>query len=144
MKTIEWLNRNRIKFESGYKIFDRQTNIISTGNISANTEYGSFVRSYEETECNGFENPKGHLQNFDLDIFQKIGVSNDILYQVRKILKTKGGILYVFKHLKNEKRIIDGVVLTTKDNKLIQKWYCRNTLKSMDAVDEAIKYITED
>ena len=46
MREKEWVNGNKMKIETGHKTFDRQTNIISTGNIIANTLWGFFIRPY--------------------------------------------------------------------------------------------------
>lgn len=71
MKKIEWLNDDRMKIDTGHKAFDLQTNIISTGNIIANTLHGWHVRAHWDVEV-GFGQPPrkpGELQLFDLGWF---------------------------------------------------------------------------
>ena len=66
MKEHEWATPNRMKFDSLHKTFNRQVSCISTGNHIGNTVYSSYIRAYNQTECNGHTFPKGHLQEYDL------------------------------------------------------------------------------
>ncbi len=121
--------------------------IISTGNVIADTQYSGYIRSYEATKCNGYITEKGHLQDYDLSFFIKYGVPNYIIEAVKKSTLIKNTIFYIFKHYIGDKIVIDGCVLTTgynDDYKLIEKWYLRNSIKSIQAVNEAIKYITNE
>lgn len=43
MKKIEWLNNNKMKFESEFKTFNKATNLITTGNVISNTQFSSFI-----------------------------------------------------------------------------------------------------
>jgi len=144
MKKIKWINGNKMLFESDHKTFNRQTNCISTGNVIADTQYSGFIRPYNETECNGFTNPKGHLQEYDLNWLLK-DVPGYVKDWIRKYAKTKSVIAYHFFYRNKERRKIDiGYVVTTpeyKKNKLLNKWYAENTQKVRSVLDEAIKYI---
>ncbi len=149
MKTEEWINDNRMRFDSGFKEFDRQTRIISTGNLVAGTQISSYIRAYNDVKTSvGTTVPKGELQDFDLNGFRNLP------YYVREYIKKMGRfipdqkfILYEFYHhlgKKGSKRTItDGWVLTDKEYKLITYWITGPTWKSRLAVEEAIKYITE-
>jgi len=79
MKKIEWINGNKMKFESPHKTFNNYVTCISAGNVIGGGQTSGFVRGYEETECNGFENPKGHLQEWDLNE----GFAQTLAYQVK-------------------------------------------------------------
>ena len=145
MKKIEWINGNKMKFSSLHKTFNKQADCISTGNVIGDVQLSSFIRPYTKTECNGFTNEKGHLQDFDLQMFIEYNVPRYIIEEVRTFTKKVSAIFYVFKHYNRGQRIIDGCVLTTPDYKrykLIKKWYCQHNAKSMSALDETIKYIT--
>ncbi len=141
MKQIEWVNGNHMRFESEHKTFNRQVGAISTGNVVGSVQYSNFIRGYNETECNGFTNPPGHLQNYDLTK-NIVSLPSSIREAVRKLTHDRGGIIYNFHHRIGYRPIDDGFVLTTKDCTLIKVWYVNNSRKSKSAVNEAIKYIT--
>jgi hypothetical protein len=142
MKKIQWLNGNKMKFSSEHKTFDNQCRCIMVGNQLGDVVLSSYVRAYIETECNGIENEKGHLQEWDLNE----GFLKDFAYYVkdwiRKNVKKESVIAYEFRHFNNNKKIIDGYVITDNKHKLLNVWYEGN-YKNRSAVDEAIKYITE-
>lgn len=142
-KKIEWINGNKMRFESKHKTFNRQTNIISTGNIIANTEYGGFIRAHNEViNPVGEKREPGFLQDFDLRPFKEsLGISYPIEKKVKEYLKEKAGILYCFFHYSRGKRIIDGYVLTDTDHNYIEFWYRNQHWRSNDAIKEALKYI---
>ena len=135
MKKYEWINGNKMKFESGFATFDKQTNYISKGAVISNTQYSSYIRGNE-------------FKAYDLKLFKNLpnfirNIVNQINYQT---------ILYEFSHTsyhedyytgKSKHKIIDGYVLTTTDGHLISKWVLGKTFKSELAINEAIKYITE-
>ena len=135
MKKYEWINGNKMKFESGFATFDKQTNYIGKGAVISNTQYSNYIRGNE-------------FKFYDLESFKNLpnfirNIINQINYQT---------ILYEFSHIsyhedyytgKSKHRIIDGYVLTTTDGHLISKWIIGKTFKSELAVNEAIKYITK-
>ena len=135
MKKYEWINGNKMKFESGFKTFDKQTNYISKGAVISNTQYSSYIRGNE-------------FKFYDLELFHNLpNFIRDILNQIN--YQT---ILYEFSHIsyhedyytgKSKHKIIDGYVLTTTDGHLISKWVLGKTIKSELAVNEAVKYICE-
>lgn len=67
MKKIKWLNPNKMEFLSEHKEFNKQCRYITTGNQIGDVVISSYVRSFYETECNGFQSPFGHLQEWDLN-----------------------------------------------------------------------------
>ena len=142
MKKIQWTNGNKMKFESEHKTFNKQCRCIMVGNQFGDVVLSSYVRAFNETECNGIKNPKGHLQEWDLNE----GFLIDFVYYVkdwiRKHVKKESVIAYEFRHFNNHKKIVDGYVITDNKHKLLEAWYCGN-YKNRSAVDEAIKYITE-
>lgn len=148
MKKHEWDNPNKMHFESPHKTFNRQCRLITAGNQIGDVVYSNYVRPYGETECNGFTNPPGHLQNWDLtkNIVAKT-LPHHIREEIRQLTHDDGGIIYNFHHWSggyHGRRIDDGFVLTTRhdDYKLIEVWYINKDWRAMGAVDEAIKYIT--
>lgn len=144
MKKIEWINPNKMKFESEHKEFNRQCKYITRGNQIGDVVLSGYVRSYEETECNGFTNEKGHLQDYDLN-----WLLEDAPYFVkdwiRDYAKKVSVIGYCFFYRKNGSKISIGYAVTTpeyKKAKLLRKWYVGN-YKRRSALDEAIKYIAD-
>ena len=135
MKKYEWINKNKMKFESGFATFDKQTNYIGKGAVISNTQQSDYIRGNE-------------FKAYDLALFYNLpnfirDILNQIDYQT---------ILYEFRHIsyhedyytgKTKHKIIDGYVLTTIDGHLISKWIIGKTKKSELAVNEAIKYICE-
>ena len=143
MKQIEWVNPNRMKFDSLHKTFNRQVDCISTGNVIGSVQYSSFIRPYTKTTNPvGEEKPQGYLQEWDLKWFREL-VPKWVLDIVRQYTREQYGILYVFKHNSNGRRIVHGAVLTDYDYRLLRKFYLNNNYKSESVVDEATKYITQ-
>ena len=144
MKKAHWDTPNKMRFESPHKTFNRQCKLIVVGNQIGDVVYSNYVRAYSEIECNGFMNPPGHLQNWDLvsNIVSNI-LPGDIREEVRELTREAGGIIYNFHHWNRDTRIDDGFVLTTRNHKLIKVWYSTNNWRARGAVDEAVKYITE-
>lgn len=140
MKKKEWINSNRMKFESGFKAFDKQTQVISTGNVFSRTQLSCFVRPKSETECNGFVRDEGVLQKYDLEqSFLPHRYKND----VAKLADENGGCiayLFFYKKASGKKEYI-GLVITSKDYKHLETFYLTNSNKHFAAVDEAKLYI---
>jgi hypothetical protein len=151
MKQIEWMHSDKMLLESGHKTFNRQTNLITYGNVIANTMYGRFIRPFTETECNGYTREPGHLQKFDLDWYTLIGrqpaVPKTVYKMVRELAQQNQIILYQFHHWTTRRgrsfKIVHGYVITSPDKKLLWYWPCGPTYKSEQVLLEAIKYITE-
>ena len=147
MEKITWKTPHKMEICTGHKTFDKQTNIISTGNIIANTMYGQFVRSRYRLECNGRTNPEGHLQEFDLNGFSSF-LANDS-HDTNKIIKTikrladenNGVIVYViFTRYFGYYSIIGYIITDVKYKLLHRTWY---SVKGQHVINECCKYITE-
>jgi len=142
MKKMEWATPNRMKFESLHKTFNRQVSMISTGNHIGNTVLSGCVRAYNETECNGYTNPKGHLQEYDLGWLVKEAPMVAKQW-IRRQGKDESFILYVFFHRSNGAKIIHGSIVTDGEYNFKIAFYARGGLKSRSIIDEARKYITQ-
>lgn len=141
-KKIRWVNGNHMVFDSLHKTFNRTVGCISKGNVIGGNQYSAYVRPYNRTECNGFENAPGHLQEYDLGWILK-DLPCYVKDYIRREGKTKMLIGYVLFHWNRGRKVFHGYVVTTYENKLMRKWYARNTAKTMSVVDEAVKYITD-
>lgn len=134
--------------ESGWKLFDNQTNCISTGNVYANTQLSSYVRPWAQTECNGFTNEKGHLTMFDLEPFQKFEIPSVIKEIITDVNRKDSVILYMFFVTNKDKRIEPFCwIVTDRLHNLVKcivtcAWQ-ENMDKRERAACEVIKYITE-
>ena len=135
MKKYKWINKNKMKFESGFSTFDKQTNYIGKGAVISNTQYSDYIRGndFKVYDLGTFRD----LPNFIRDIVNQINYET-ILYEFRHISYHEEYYTGKSKH-----KIIDGYVLTTTDGHLISKWVLGKTKKSELAVNEAIKYICE-
>jgi len=155
MKHITWDNPNKMHIDTGYKLFDRQTNCISYGNVYANTQSSSYIRPYMETECNGREFKPGELMKFDLKcVFGEYLKDYNLIPQaIKRVLENKDRkqsvVLYkFFVTVKKERRVI-GFVLADYDNNLIERCAIdtgnrSHFWKRYKAVLEASKYICND
>ena len=81
---------------SGWKLFDKQTNCISIGNCYCNTQMSSFIRPYNETMCNGFIREKGHLMNWDLQQYSSFHIPANLEKIIRDKERQDSVILYMF------------------------------------------------
>lgn len=129
---------------SGYKLFDNQTNYIGTGNVIANTQISSFIRPYNEIENCGYIGKPGQFMNYDMQNFKRVSRS------IEKIIYDKDRkesvILYEFCTWKDRQKNIIGYVLTDNKHNLIDysvnNYYGSNWIeKKFAAIREAMKYI---
>lgn len=132
--------------DSGWKEFDMQTNCITTGNAYCNTQISSFIRPFNEMECNGYSFNKGHLMNFDLQQFQKFGIPENIRKILRNPEREDSVILYMF-FVINKGRVNPFCwVVTDRNYKLIDTrlvvGYGQNFMKRVSAEREILSYIT--
>jgi hypothetical protein len=102
----------------------------------------SYVRAFNDTECNGIKNEKGHLQEWDLNEGFLKNFAYCVKEWIRKNVIKENIIAYQFRHFNNRKKIIDGYVITDNKHRLLKVFYEGN-YKNRSAIDEAIKYITE-
>lgn len=132
---------------TGWKLFDRQTNCITKGNVYANTQYSGCIRPWKETECNGRTNPEGHLTNFDIEPFRKFRIPTEILNKLLDHDREKGLILYMFFTINGYGRIEPFYwALTDYDYKLVEDKIVIHTYENFEkrvaAKNEILQYIT--
>lgn len=132
--------------DSGWKEFDMQTNCITTGNAYCNTQLSSFIRPFNETECNGFSFARGHLLNFDLKQFQGFQIPENILKILRNPERMGSVILYMFFVADKGKIKPFCWVVTDRNYKLIDTClvvgYGQSYMKRLSAKTEILSYIT--
>ena len=138
MKKIEWLNNNKMKFESDLKTFNKEVKCIFKGSAFSNTQISYNIRSYNNTNCNGYEFQKGELMESDLKHFKNLP---HIIYQILTDKNRQEDlILYQFNYSNN----IIGWILTDKNNNLIIKKSNGNFVKREQCLNEIAKYIVND
>ena len=155
MKHATWDNPNKMHIDTGYKLFDKQTNVISYGNVYANTQTSSYIRPYMETECNRSKFKPGELMKFDLKcVFGEYLKDYNLVPQaIKRALEDKNRkqsvVLYkFFVTVKRERRVI-GFVLADYDNNLIERCAINtgnysHFWKRYNAILEASKYVCND
>lgn len=138
LKKSTWDNPNKMHIDTGHKAFDRQTNLITTGNVISNTQLSSYIHPYNEAKNPvGEKVSKGAMQDWDLQWFKNI--PSHVEDAIRKSAKTKSVILYEFHHYNGRQKVVDGYVLTTPERKLIGKW--SSSPKYSKIIEEAAKYV---
>jgi len=144
MKKAQWVNGNHMLFESECKTFNRQCDLISTGNVWGIVQLSQYIRSTNETTCNGTTFKHGELRDYDLKPFH-MGQFPSIRKTVMEYTNTgRKIILYKFRHFNGESEIIHGFVITDTNHQLLKKFITGPTYKSASVIDETIKYITEE
>jgi hypothetical protein len=145
MKTKEWINPNKMFINTGHKTFDRQTNVISIGNVISNTQYSSYIRPMNLLKNPvGQQVPYGYLTEYDLRPFvEYFRLPQKIKAKIKNYVQDKEAILYCFYHHRKNKYIIHGFVLTDAQHNLIEFWVIGG-IKSYKIVSECIKYITNE
>lgn len=148
MKKIVWRNGMHQLIESGHKMFDRQTTLITTGNAIGNTVLSWFIRPSNEVECNHQTFEPGHLQNWDLSRWPLPHAIRTVVKQLTDL--NEGSILYQFFHYGYRRsvgdyweavKIEDGWVLTTTRYDFLRQWVTGPTHKSRWVVEEAKLYV---
>jgi hypothetical protein len=130
VRTLEWATPNRVKINSGCKAFDKQCQGITTGNFIANTFLSLYIRPRAQTECNGFQNPPGHLQEFDLLPFARPDLHmRSAMDFIRKLplAQTQSLLLTAVFHTSRDRQgrtilVVHGAVLTDTMLRLIRRF----------------------
>ena len=143
MKKIVWETPNKMHFESAYRTFNKQVDVISTGNVFAYTQLSLFIRPYKETECNGFTRKPGELMEFDLQSFKHLPAA------VKEIVCDKERedsiILYEFRTWKDGQKDVFAYVITDYDYNYITSCVLlspgQNYMKRNDALLKILPYI---
>lgn len=102
-------NGNKMIINSNFKEFNKQTNLITSGNVIANTMWGLYIRPWNETECNGLTFKEGELFEQDLKHF-------NITRAMREYIKSlnKQVILYEIFIYRNGKKDVIGWLIEDK------------------------------
>ena len=86
---------NKININTGFKSFDDYILCISKGSCVGRGQISFYIRPFNQTYCNGRENEKGHLRDYDLSMFGNL-LDATIKNKVKSITDTVGCMLYAF------------------------------------------------
>ena len=144
MKKAIWATPNKMLIKTGHKTFDRQTDVITHGNVFANTMIGLHIRPYCEVyNAVGKVRPPGHLQDYDLTTFRRLGTPSRIIKYVKDQAVTDPLWLYVFFHHNGSNMVIHGYVVTDKKHNLLKTFVTGPTYKSYCVINECVHYVAE-
>lgn len=118
---MEYNKKGDMIVETGFKEFDKQTNLITTGNVISNTQNSLYIRAKKEIECNGEKFKEGYLMEWDLSCF------GNIPYYIKNFIVEIGGNCYLyhfFTHRKNKKIGLCWIVLNKENNKILMSKPC--------------------
>lgn len=147
MEKIKWENPNKMHIDSGFKLFDKQTNVISTGNVFANTQRSVYIAPWCETERNHTSFKEGELTKADLKFG---GFTGNLPLSINRIVYDKNRkeqiILYAFRVFKNGQENVIGYVVTDYNHNYIEHcvvnaWTNASYSKRECAILEAMRYI---
>lgn len=139
---------SRMILDTKLKTFNTQTDLITIGNVIADTQYSNYIRPYNEMECNGRTLQKGELRDYDLQFF---ALNEKVRNYVLKHTENERGILYQFHfyNARKEKIIIGWIFEQNKQFDMFVNcphWYikfekyesvmdtCLNILKEKEGV----------
>lgn len=132
-------NGNKMIINSDFKEFNKQTNLITSGNVIANTMWGLYIRPYNETECNGLTFKEGELFESDLKHF-------NITRAMREYIKSlnRQVVLYeIFIHRNGRKDIVGWLIEDNGRIIDITVAYSRGDYRKRFSALETVKNIIE-
>lgn len=145
MEKATWDNPNKMHIDSGFKTFDKQTTLITTGNVIAPTQTSWFIRPFNEVKNGYYEGKPGEFLEYDLKHF-----IDPIPHQMKEKLydknRTESYILYKFFVMNKKETDVIGYVLTDSHYNYIDHsvWissYRCSVSKREAALREAMRYI---
>lgn len=138
--------------DTGYKMFDNQTNCLAVANSIANTMIGFYIRPYTETQCNNIDFPVGHLMEYDLKGYDLSGCPKTILAMIKSPKRREPVKFYQFcVYPPNRPRNVFGYGLCAADdtclafglstNENFVRYHLR--VKKYRAIKEAMQYVSD-
>ena len=124
LKKKTWVNSKKMRLDSDYGDFNRQSVVITTGNVYSSTQKSRYIRPWGKDTWAGKTYEKGRLMEADMNGFRPIE-SDVIMNAIYDRGREKDVILYEFflKKYGKEKgkgvKDVIGHVLTDENNKLI-------------------------
>lgn len=146
MKKIVWENDNQMKIETLHKTFNKQTKLISTGNVIASTMMGSYIRHWKDDGEGLVDYPRnrranGVLFKYDMDKFMKYIDTETYKYILEVAMRSnKNVILYMIFHNNPDGIYTHGFILTDINNNLL-KWFVYGNYKSQNVIETCASYL---
>ena len=146
MRKPVWDNPNKMHMETEFKTFNEQTNVITTGQVFANTQRSVCIPPISQTEINGCSFPIGHCTESALKFG---GFTGNLPPKIREIVydknRTEYVILYAFRVFHKGKENVFGYIVTDKDYRYLHHHvvytYGANYNKRVDAIRECMTYV---
>ena len=143
LKKTTYATPNRVDIKTGHKTFDRQADMISTGNVWGDVQFSNFIRGKKDVECNNCPFLVGQLQDCDLKHFK------DLPQFIRTVVKDTlsgkdSGILYEYRHWVKGHKAVHGYIFTDSNYKLINKWVTNKSAKSRKIIETVLPYVAEE
>lgn len=129
---------NRQVIRTGCNPFDTQISALGQGNVFGSTITGFYIRPHQETECNGYTFPKGHLQASDLQVFRSLPAQVDRAVKTRT--RTCSGILYKLFHT-GAHQVVHGYVWADSDHYMMDMWVTGRHSSSASVVIACLPYL---
>lgn len=146
-----WRNGNAMDLGVRNRDFARNA-FLTTGNVIGSTMLGSFVRPRTQTACNSLTFPQGQLQSFDLKTFENKDLHTksmqDFIRRDQRF-ETQTCQAYVIFHLRGEKHVVHGALITDTKDQLI-RLFQRSDLglpalaTSADVMGKARHFLTDE
>lgn len=132
-------SKGDIVITTGHKTFDRQTNLITAGNVVANTMVGGHIRAYDNVTMGA---KRGDLQKYDLNKFIKMDGFHMLRRYFQNLASEQEFYIYAFFHKRNDEIIYHGFIITDEDYVYKTTLCVGPTYKSYDILDEVQKYVS--
>ena len=143
MKKATWDSPNKMHFESDFATFNKQTNLITTGNAYCNTQMSSYIRAWSNVKNGAYIGKCGDFLEYDLRSFGYIPPHIEKLLRDKN--RTESYILYEFFVWSGKKREVIGYVLTDSlHNFIADSIVCEcgcSWQKRRSAIDACKEYI---
>lgn len=113
------------RYQSGHKAFDRQTELITTGNVWGTTQFSHYIRATDECDCNGHRFNKGTLFRKDVEVLMGAvggGVFKDLLpLGDPDGAGFPGGWGYLFRYFDRGCPVFIGALVTDRHGALLRR-----------------------
>lgn len=113
---------------------------IGRGNVFSDVQTSTYVRAFNQTDCNGMTFPIGQLRNFDLATFRD-KIPRDVKNAIYAATTDHDVIVYQFFHFRERRRVEHGWLVTDRENTLIYEAVTGPTWRSHDVIHACKDYL---
>lgn len=91
---------------------------VYRGNVLSPIQFSQYVRAHDVTECNGRENPPGHLRAFDLDGLKAYPLAQRLAERAPQVTT----VVYVWRHNRaaHGRPVVYGATLATPEGVILR------------------------